>query len=137
MILIVYLFVSVAAVRQILHNYHCKMEAMSIVTPGTRVGEIAQHSAGDGVYIFGDFLYASVTGKKEVLASPDGGQLCVRIVRAGCESTTLVPATNDIVTCQVTKIYSRQVAVDIVCVGSVPLSEPFQGKIRCGVYGAV
>jgi hypothetical protein len=45
----------------------------------------------------------------------------------------VVPTIGDIVTAKVTKIFMRQAIVDVLCVGSVPLNETYQGKIRCAI----
>ncbi|CAI5710763.1 unnamed protein product [Peronospora effusa] len=81
--------------------------------------------AGNGAYVRDGSIFASIFGKWRI------SQDIVEVTRANkTMASDQVLRLNDIVICRVIKITSRQVMVDIVCVGKTVLKEAFPGTIR-------
>ncbi|TMW69367.1 hypothetical protein Poli38472_001523 [Pythium oligandrum] len=98
----------------------------SIVVPGQRLSaQEAGVRAGEGTYVRDGAVYASVTGRY----AKQNNEMTVK--RAGkLVGSSQVLRLGDLVICKVTKVTTRQVLVDIVCVGDAVLQEPFPGTIR-------
>lgn len=104
---------------------------MSTVTggaalPGQRLADAGALTAGVGTYAHDGGIFASVLGSWRVSAS---GQ--VEVTRAGKTiGTAQVLRLGDTVICKAVKVTTRQVIVDILCVGETVLQEAFPGTIR-------
>lgn len=105
----------------------------AIVTPGTKLGKTRDFASGPGSYVRGDFIYASLLGKKELVPAPaEGGKATIQVVsRAGnAAGTATAPTIGSVATVKITKINQKFATASIICVGDVPLKEPFAGIIR-------
>ncbi|KAG6964391.1 hypothetical protein JG688_00007726 [Phytophthora aleatoria] len=94
--------------------------------PGQRLATAdGKLKAGNGAYMRDGVIFASICGKWRI------SQDVVEVTRT---NKTVAPAQvlrlGDIVICRVAKITSRQVMVDILCVGETVLKEAFPGTIR-------
>lgn len=95
--------------------------------PGQCLGEAHELVAGDGAYLWGSHVRASVVGVFHVSREADGSS---RASVAYSKHVTMVPSISDQVTCRVTRITSRMATVDIICIGREVLSESCTGLIR-------
>jgi exosome complex component CSL4 len=99
-----------------------------IVSPGEellpdRLLVTAATTAGDGTFLWGGRLRASVAGR----TSADADGVVSVLPRQQSER---LPAVGDIVTCRVSRINPRLASVDILCVGNAALRESCSGLIR-------
>ncbi|GLE04066.1 hypothetical protein PINS_up012977 [Pythium insidiosum] len=100
--------------------------APSFAVPGQRLAA-AQPSvrAGSGTYVRDGAIYASIAGHWCIESNE------VRVTRASRPiGSSQVLRLGDIVVCKITKVSTRQVLVDILCVRDTVLQEPFPGTIR-------
>ncbi|RLN88651.1 hypothetical protein BBJ28_00017672 [Nothophytophthora sp. Chile5] len=97
-----------------------------VAVPGQRLAAAdGQLKAGHGTYVRDGAIYASICGK---WAASHG---VVAVARAHkTVGSAQVLRLGDLVICRVVKITSRQVMVDILCVGETVLKEAFPGTIR-------
>ncbi|POM60873.1 hypothetical protein PHPALM_30212, partial [Phytophthora palmivora] len=94
--------------------------------PGQRLAAVdGKLTAGSGAYVRDGSIFASICGKWRIT------QDIVEVTRANrTVASAQVLRLGDIVICRVAKITSRQVMVDILCVGETVLKEAFPGTIR-------
>ncbi|EEY68604.1 uncharacterized protein PITG_17723 [Phytophthora infestans T30-4] len=97
-----------------------------IAVPGQHLAAVdSKLKAGTGTYVRDNVIFASIYGKWRV------SQDVVEVTRANkTVASAQVLRLGDIVICRVVKITSRQVMVDILCVGETVLKEVFPGTIR-------
>ncbi|KUF95938.1 Exosome complex component CSL4 [Phytophthora nicotianae] len=97
-----------------------------VAVPGQRLAAVdGKLKAGNGAYVRDDAIFASICGKWRI------SQDVVEVTRANkTVASVQVLRLGDIVICRVVKITSRQVMVDILCVGETVLKEAFPGTIR-------
>lgn len=100
--------------------------AGDVAVPGQRLATAdGKLKAGSGAYARDGAIFASVCGKWKVVGDtvevsrPHKTLASAQVLRLG-----------DVVICRVAKITSRQVMVDILCVGETVLKESFPGTIR-------
>lgn len=99
--------------------------ASSMAVPGQRLAALGPLTAGHGTYAQDGGIFASILGTWSV------SQNEVTVVRQGKTiGTAQVLQLRDTVVCRVIKATSRQVVVDILCVGDTVLQEAFPGTIR-------
>jgi exosome complex component CSL4 len=97
-----------------------------VAVPGQRLATAdGKLKAGSGAYARDGAIFASVCGNWRI------SQDVVEVSRANKTlATAQVLRLGDVVICRVAKITSRQVMVDVLCVGVVVLKEAFPGTIR-------
>ncbi|PRP87248.1 hypothetical protein PROFUN_01510 [Planoprotostelium fungivorum] len=100
----------------------------SLVCPGERLGHTDTFESGEGTYILGNYVHASVIGAREETAGKDGGKTLLSVKKE--KEPSIVPDIKSIVTARVTRVNPRFVNVSILCVGDRVLREPFAGMIR-------
>ncbi|CAH0479197.1 unnamed protein product [Peronospora belbahrii] len=100
--------------------------AEDAAVPGQRLATAdGKIKAGSGAYVRDGSIFASIFGKWSIV------QDAVEVKRANkIVASAQVLRLGDIVICRVIKITSRQVMVDIMCVGETVLKEAFPGTIR-------
>lgn len=144
-----------SASMELSDSYH-DSEAGAVVVPGQRVGHAEDYAAGEGTYVRGSHIYASVLGRRRLLspaeaqrwreglnvgeeASPvnggeDAGKSVVVVEKAGGRGLGggggWVPRAGDVVTGVVVRVTPRVAAVNIACVGRRALPETFSGIVR-------
>ncbi|XXG90700.1 hypothetical protein AAC387_Pa12g2404 [Persea americana] len=103
-----------------------------MVTPGEVLGKASPLlTAGRGAYVnpHNQTIYASVTGRRHVIHSPDNNNK--RVVQVvGHKARGAVPEPGSIVIARVTKVMPRMASADIMCVGPKSVREKFTGTIR-------
>jgi exosome complex component CSL4 len=98
----------------------------ALAVPGQRLAALQPLRAGVGTYVRDGSIYASIAGTCQVSAAQE-----ISVARADkVVGSAQVLRLGDVVICKVTKVTSRQVLVDIVCVRDVVLQEAFPGTIR-------
>lgn len=112
------------------------------VVPGTKLGSLETHEAGEGTYARDGAIFASVVGLKRIhAAAPESASseekaesatslkpiITVSAINA---KPTIVPKEKSVVLAQVTKITPRFAQVAILSVDDVTLPEYFPGTIR-------
>ncbi|KAK9819863.1 hypothetical protein WJX72_003436 [[Myrmecia] bisecta] len=98
-----------------------------VVCPGDRLVSAAEYSAGHGTHVRDGYVCASLVGVKQVTKT--GGQKpLVEVIRRG--SQPLVPKPGAAVTAKVTKVNPRLASAEILCIGTKPVDQPFNGIIR-------
>jgi len=102
------------------------------VIPGQRLGHVDSYVAGPGTYIRRQHIYASVVGFKMFEGTENESSDDVKpvIIVTKEKEPAIIPQINSIVTAKVVRTAPRLASVIILCVGSKPLKEPFQGVIR-------
>ncbi|KAG7383305.1 Exosome complex component CSL4 [Phytophthora pseudosyringae] len=97
-----------------------------VAVPGQRLAaEDGKLKAGSGVYVRDGAFFASICGKWRI------SQDVVEVTRVNkTVATAQVLRLGDVVIGRVAKITSRQVMVEILCVGETVLKEAFPGTIR-------
>mmetsp|Transcript_10299 Transcript_10299/g.12859 ORF Transcript_10299/g.12859 Transcript_10299/m.12859 type:complete len:214 (+) Transcript_10299:90-731(+) len=108
---------------------------LQIVVPGDVVGSTSELQCGQGCFVRGTSIHASVVGKvlveksedKKVTDNNEGGNQPavlvdshkprISILRPQSLVQEVVPKVGDTVTCKVTKVSPRMANVDILCVG--------------------
>ncbi|GMF26088.1 unnamed protein product [Phytophthora lilii] len=100
--------------------------AGDVAVPGQRLAAAdGQLKAGSGAYVRDGAIFASICGKWNI------SEGVVEVARANkTVASAQVLRLGDVVICRVAKITSRQVMVDILCVGETVLKEAFPGTIR-------
>jgi len=109
------------------------------VLPGNRLGNIDEHIPGEGTYVRGQYIYASVLGFKQIKQNTnnnnsdnnnnnDNNKTIINVLKELEPST--VPELHSIVIGRVTRINPRLANVDILVVGNKSLKEPFNGIVR-------
>lgn len=103
-----------------------------VVTPGTRLGHVGAVRSGAGTYVLGDFVYASLVGRRtEVPAASGDACPLVEVRHSERGGATRLPQIGDGVLARVSKINPRFASVEILCVGDEGmLSEPLGAIIR-------
>lgn len=103
-------------------------DGTGLVAPGDRLGAADALTAGEGCYVWGSHIRASLAG----VVSRDETQQppVVSVTRRGAATSSIVPAVGDHVTCRIVRINTRQAQLEIVCVGGTALREPLGGLIR-------
>ncbi|TDH69653.1 uncharacterized protein CCR75_009358 [Bremia lactucae] len=98
----------------------------NVAVPGQHLATVdGKLQAGIGTYVQEGSIFASTYGKW--LIADD----FVTVTRANkTVASTQVLHVGDVVVCRVTKITSRQVMVDILCVSATVLKDAFPGTIR-------
>ncbi|RWR96037.1 Exosome complex component CSL4 [Cinnamomum micranthum f. kanehirae] len=107
-----------------------------MVTPGEVLGKASPLlTAGRGAYVnpHNQIIYASITGRRHVIHSPDNNnnnnkKRVVQVV--GHKAHGAVPEPGSIVIARVTKVMARMASADIMCVGPKSVREKFTGTIR-------
>lgn len=109
----------------------------SWVAPGERVGRISEFRPGEGVYIRGEHLHASVVGVKAVSPPPATDDAAAGADALPVVSVVLmnaapppVPAVGDVVSVKVQRITPLVANVSIITVGDRVLNEPLPAIIR-------
>jgi exosome complex component CSL4 len=107
------------------------------VVPGQRLAQISVCASGDGTYVRGGQVFASIVGKflrapaeeaAEATEAPDRRPVCtVQRVR---QTNSAVPRAGDTVTGRVLSVNPRFAKVEILCLGSEALGASFSGIIR-------
>lgn len=100
-------------------------------TPGEVLGLVDEYDSGAGTHVRGGHVCASLMGVAKVTAAPPGSgdkKAKIEIVRNGKRSA--IPQIGATVIVKVTKVNPRLVVTDILCVGSIAVSEKFSGIIR-------
>lgn len=100
------------------------------VAPGDRLGQVAEYEAGAGTYVRGAHVVASLVGCKQVVGDKKATTKATLVVQSVAHAAATVPEVGSLVTVKVTRITKQLANVAIVCVGDVPLQEPFSGIIR-------
>jgi len=104
------------------------------VSPGTLVGSSSDFIVGEGVYERHGDIRASLLGhvSLEVIAPVNGNSAVTRINVVGVRPNARekVISVGDIVICQVIRILSNQIVVDIVMIGDNELFHLPRGVIR-------
>ncbi|KAE9233421.1 hypothetical protein PF005_g2333 [Phytophthora fragariae] len=100
--------------------------AGDVAVPGQRLAAAdGKLKAGSGAYVRDGAIFASICGQWRI------SQDVVEVSRSGkTVASAQVLRLGDVVLCRVAKITSRQVMVDILCVGETVLKEAFPGTIR-------
>eukprot|EP00299_Pterocystis_sp_00344_P008492 c3248_g1_i1.p1 GENE.c3248_g1_i1~~c3248_g1_i1.p1 ORF type:complete len:186 (+),score=24.96 c3248_g1_i1:51-608(+) len=98
-----------------------------LVSPGQRIGGVAEFAAGDGTYVRDNHVYSCRAGSVVIGGTP-AGQKMVQVLRNKAQS--FVPSIGDIVTGKVTKVSRRVMNMTIMCVGSKTLRDDFNGIVR-------
>ncbi|KAE9038527.1 hypothetical protein PR003_g6290 [Phytophthora rubi] len=100
--------------------------AGDVAVPGQRLAAAdGKLKPGSGAYVRDGAIFASICGQWRI------SQDVVEVSRAGkTVASAKVLRLGDVVLCRVAKITSRQVMVDILCVGETVLKEAFPGTIR-------
>ncbi|KAG7389029.1 Exosome complex component CSL4 [Phytophthora boehmeriae] len=100
--------------------------AGDVAVPGQRLATAdGKLKAGGGTYARDGAIFASIFGKWKI------SENTVEVTRANkTVGSAQVLRLGDVVICRVVKITSRQVMVDILCVGETVLKEAFPGTIR-------
>eukprot|EP01097_Dermamoeba_algensis_P004277 TRINITY_DN2820_c0_g1_i2.p1 TRINITY_DN2820_c0_g1~~TRINITY_DN2820_c0_g1_i2.p1 ORF type:complete len:242 (-),score=63.65 TRINITY_DN2820_c0_g1_i2:175-861(-) len=98
------------------------------VVPGERLGYADDFQASLGTYVRKQYIHASVVGFKHIVPGSEGEKPSFLVLRE--KETSVVPIIGNIVTAKVTRINLRQATLKILCVGSKPVKEAFQGVIR-------
>ena len=115
------------------------VEKGSVVVPGDKLGLSSEYEAGNGTYIRGEDILASVVGivnsgpasASSYTSSASGSsKKLVLSVESSQTKPTVVPKEKSVVLCQITKITPRFAQVAIVSVDNVTLSDYFPGTIR-------
>lgn len=103
-------------------------DGAGLVAPGDRLGSADALTAGEGCYVWGGDVRASLAG----IVSRDETQQppVVSVTRRGAATSSIVPAVGDHVTCRIVRINTRQAQLEIICVGGTALREPLGGLIR-------
>ena len=109
----------------------------TVVVPGDKIGSLAEFESGNGTYIRGEDIFASLVGsiKSSPSSSPESASSApkskpILSVESANSKPTVVPKEKNIVLAQVTKITPRFAQVSIVSVNDVTLQEYFPGTIR-------
>lgn len=105
----------------------------ALVIPGDKIGTLSQFESGNGTYIRGDDIIASLVGSiksSDSTSTSAASSKPVLSVIAANAKPTIVPKEKSIVLAQVTKITPRFAQVAIVSVDDVTLLEYFPGTIR-------
>eukprot|EP00455_Lapot_gusevi_P000405 TRINITY_DN10190_c0_g1_i1.p1 TRINITY_DN10190_c0_g1~~TRINITY_DN10190_c0_g1_i1.p1 ORF type:complete len:238 (-),score=20.48 TRINITY_DN10190_c0_g1_i1:19-651(-) len=104
-----------------------KKNEPQLVFPGQKIGETTEYDAGKGTFCVLNRIHATLLGFVEI--TRDGDKKPLIEVRQD-KPPSIVPQIGDTVTAKVTKVNTRQAAVEILCVGAEPLKESFPGKVR-------
>eukprot|EP00727_Mastigamoeba_balamuthi_P013966 m51a1_g9192 hypothetical protein (205) ;mRNA; f:83122-83736 len=96
------------------------------VVPGMRLGSASDYEPGQGSYVRGAHLYASVVGVAE--QRPGSARPSLHVVAP--RPAPVHPAIGSRATARVTRITARHAAAEILCVGGAPVREAFSGIIR-------
>lgn len=104
----------------------------AVAVPGQRLADAQKpYVSGHGTYVRDGSIYASILGRwtitndHRVQVSRHGDGSSARAI-----GSAQVLRLGDPVLCRVTKVTTRQVLVDIVCVRDTVLQESFPGTIR-------
>eukprot|EP01122_Echinamoeba_exundans_P017336 TRINITY_DN9117_c0_g1_i1.p1 TRINITY_DN9117_c0_g1~~TRINITY_DN9117_c0_g1_i1.p1 ORF type:complete len:206 (+),score=24.03 TRINITY_DN9117_c0_g1_i1:27-620(+) len=109
------------------------------VVPGMRLGSISEYASGEGTYVSGNDVFASVAGFKHVTepeqiatesTKPQARPKAIVSVERPQQKPNIVPAMNSVVLAQITKVTPRFAHASILCVGDKPLSEQYTGTIK-------
>ena len=90
-----------------------------LVAPGDQLGRSSELVAGEGCFVWGDYVHAGRAGVRQLDSSQQPLPV-ITVLGEGAAKMSIVPAVGDIVTCQ----------LEILCVGSTALREPVGGIIR-------
>ncbi len=146
-----------SAAMELSDSHNDSEEAGAVVVPGQRVGHAEDNAAGEGTYVRGSHIYASVLGRRRLLSpaeaqrwreglnageealpplnGEDAGKSVVIVEKAGGRGGLgggggWVPRAGDVVTGVVVRVTPRVAAVNIACVGRRALPETFSGIVR-------
>ncbi|KAJ0407108.1 hypothetical protein ATCC90586_005672 [Pythium insidiosum] len=98
----------------------------SFALPGQRLAALQPSMrAGSGTYVRDGAVYASIAGQWSI----DSNEVRVTRVSKPIGSSQVL-RLGDVVVCKITKVSTRQVLVDILCVRNTVLQESFPGTIR-------
>mmetsp|Transcript_29758 Transcript_29758/g.38455 ORF Transcript_29758/g.38455 Transcript_29758/m.38455 type:complete len:194 (-) Transcript_29758:483-1064(-) len=102
------------------------------VIPGDRLGKVDEYRSGSGTYVRGQHVYAGVVGPKTIVSVEEDGALPIITVAPSHSSggANQVVEVGNIVMGRVTRTTNRQVNLEIICVESTILREPYGGVIR-------
>ncbi len=147
-----------SAAMELSDSHNDSEAAGAVVVPGQRVGHAEDNAAGEGTYVRGSHIYASVLGRRRLLSpaeaqrwreglnageealpplnGEDAGKSVVIVEKAGGRGGFggggggWVPRAGDVVTGVVVRVTPRVAAVNIACVGRRALPETFSGIVR-------
>ena len=100
-----------------------------LVAPGDQLGRSSELVAGEGCFVWGDYVHAGRAGVRQLDSSQQPLPV-ITVLGEGAAKMSIVPAVGDIVTCKIVRINPRQAQLEILCVGSTALREPVGGIIR-------
>ena len=100
-----------------------------LVAPGDQLGRSSELVAGEGCFVWGDYVHAGRAGVSQLDSSQQPLPV-ITVLGEGAAKMSIVPAVGDIVTCKIVRINPRQAQLEILCVGSTALREPGGGIIR-------
>ena len=100
-----------------------------LVAPGDQLGRSSELVAGEGCFVWGDYVHAGRAGVRQLVSSQQPLPV-ITVLGEGAAKMSIVPAVGDIVTCKIVRINPRQAQLEILCVGSTALREPVGGIIR-------
>eukprot|EP00474_Spongospora_subterranea_P005372 CRZ05830.1 hypothetical protein [Spongospora subterranea] len=100
----------------------------ALVCPGQLLADASQYLPGDGTYLLDSAIIASVIGRL-IAAEPNSNSLPILSVSRK-RAAGIIPGIGDRITARVTKINTRFVTTEIICVQGRALPESFPGIIR-------
>ncbi|KAE8590619.1 hypothetical protein XENTR_v10018133 [Xenopus tropicalis] len=103
------------------------MAPVRCCVPGERLCSTEDCAPGYGTFCRHGYIFASLAGY--IVKKTDNGLMPVISVVRETDSH-LLPDVGSVVTCKVTSINSRFAKVQIMYIGSTPLSNTFRGTIR-------
>ncbi|KAI9469770.1 MAG: hypothetical protein EXX96DRAFT_587382 [Benjaminiella poitrasii] len=98
------------------------------VTPGQRLGYVADYQQGPGTYERDGLLYASVVGQRYIDRAENDQLPIMRVTREKEQSA--VPEVGSAITGKVIRVAPHQAAIAIMVVGDMPCKEDFMGVVR-------
>ena len=121
-------------------------ETMPSCVPGDRLGHTADYRSGAGTYVRQGHIYASLVGRKTIMAVGDeasstststsasaggrGSLPTLSVVRPADALLHELPAVGSVVTGRVMRINARFAQLDIICCADRPFKGSFEGLIR-------
>ncbi|BBN19204.1 exosome complex component CSL4 [Marchantia polymorpha subsp. ruderalis] len=107
------------------------MSANEYRTPGEVLGWASEYVAGPGTYVWHEKVYASVVGLLRLTPAAtdvEDQRPTIEVTRE--KERGAVPEPGTVVTAKITKLFPRQAAASIVCVGPRAVRDKFTGIIR-------